>query len=183
MELKVDFTFDEKTYRHYMNGFLTVLHCHHYLCLTTKMAEDFSDLNGPGVLAETTEDTMRPLFDSYYKNDTIDIQEKLFVAAEYYAVMGLGRMTVKAGETGGEVQLLHSHVDKGWLNKWGPHDKPVNHFTRGYIAALFAAAFNKPQEHTPSLKPKALSPEIPAAISRSPPNKPIRRKNHDCYAR
>jgi len=35
-------------------------------------------------------------------------------------------------------------VDEGWLQKWGQHDKPVNHFTCGYVAAMFAAAFSRP---------------------------------------
>ena len=42
MDLDVKFTFDDKSYRHYMNGHESVLHCHHYMTLTTKMAEDFA---------------------------------------------------------------------------------------------------------------------------------------------
>ena len=29
--LKMKFTFDDKTYRHAMNGHESVLHCHHYM--------------------------------------------------------------------------------------------------------------------------------------------------------
>ncbi len=145
MALKVEHTFDENTYRHYLNGFLSVLHCHHYLCLTSRMAEDFDDIGGRRILQETAEDTIRPLFDDYLeKNGITRIEERLMVCAEYYSVMGLGRMKLKAAELGGQVQLLRSHLDEGWINKWGKHDKHVNFFTCGFIAAIFAAGFKKP---------------------------------------
>ncbi len=145
MAIKVDFTFDETNYRHYMNGFLTVLHCHHYLCLTTKMAEDFNDIGGRKVLMESAEDSIRPLLDDYFnRNNVLNIEEKLMVGAEYYAVMGLGKMKIKAGQQGGEVQLAKSHIDEGWLNKWGTHEAHINHFTCGFVASIFAAAFEKP---------------------------------------
>ena len=145
MALKVDFTFNEKTYRHYMNGFLSVLHCHHYLCLTTKLARDFDDLGGTRILEEVAEDTMRLLFDDYIlKNGVDSFKEKILVGIEYYAVMGLGRMKVTANEQGGKVQLVRSHVDQGWLTKWGISEAHINHFSCGYIAAMFAAATDKP---------------------------------------
>ncbi len=145
MALKVDFTFDDKTYRHYMNGFLSVLHCHHYLCLTTKLALDFDDLGGTRILEEVAEDTMRPLFDDYiHKNSVDSFKERILVGIEYYAVMGLGKMKVTANEQGGKVQLVRSHVDQGWLTKWGKSKAHINHFSRGYIAAMFAAAVDKP---------------------------------------
>ncbi len=97
MALNVDFTFDKETYRHYMNGFLSVLHCHHYLCLTTKMAEDFDDLGGITILRETAEETIKPLFDDYIrKNNLTELEDRLAVGVEYYSVMGLGKMRVSA---------------------------------------------------------------------------------------
>ena len=145
MALNVDMAFDNKTYRHYMNGFLSVLHCHHYLCLTTKVAEDFDDIGGITILKEVAEDSVRPLFDNYIeKNGLTDFKDKLMVGIEYYSVMGLGKMKVKANEMEGEVQLVRSHVDKGWMKKWGKNDSAVNYFTCGYISAMFAAASGKP---------------------------------------
>jgi hypothetical protein len=145
MALNLEFTFDEKTYRHYLNGIMTVLHCHHYLCLTSKMAEDFADLEGPRILRETAEDTISPFFQRYYQqNEITKIEEKLLVGAEYYSVMGMGKMQIQASTTGGAVRLSRSHVDQGWIKKWGKHDKHINHFTCGFIAAIFAAAFSKP---------------------------------------
>ena len=54
MTLELKHTFDEKNYRHFLNGFNIVLHCHHYMSLTTKLAGDFDDIGGTRILAETT---------------------------------------------------------------------------------------------------------------------------------
>ncbi len=145
MALKVDFAFDDKTYRHTMNGHETVLHCHHYMTLTTKLAEKWAEFGGIDVLREVAEDSMRPLFDDYIqKHQVASADERLEVGREYYSVMGMGRLEVTGDENGGEVRLGHSHVDEGWIKKWGRHDQAVNHFTCGYAAAMFAAAFDKP---------------------------------------
>jgi len=145
MDFKMDFTFDEKNYRHYMNGVMSVLHCHHYLCLTTQLARDFDDIGGIRILEETAEDTTRPLFDDYIEKNGIEsFADRMMVGMKYYSTMGLGRMKVAASKSGGDVQLLRSHVDKGWLTKWGKAESHVNHFTCGYIAAMFAAAVQKP---------------------------------------
>jgi hypothetical protein len=145
MQLEMNHTFDEETYRHFVNGQNVVLHCHHYMALMTKMAEDFADVGADQVLCESTEDTIRPVLDSYFADhDVTSPQERLAIGAEYYAFTGMGLMEVTGTEAAGEVKLAHSHVDEGWVKKWGEHDKPINHFTRGFVAAVFAAAFSQP---------------------------------------
>jgi predicted hydrocarbon binding protein len=145
MELKVDFSFDDRTYRHYMNGFLSVLHCHHYLCLTTKMAIEYNGIGGLKILQESIEDAVRPMFEKYFEENGVQpADSRLEVGSKYYGVMGLGQMSVSGSAQGGEVTLSKSHIDQGWLKKWGSADKPVNYFTCGYISAMFGAAFEKP---------------------------------------
>jgi hypothetical protein len=145
MSLKTKHTFDEETYRHSINGHEFVLHCHHYMTLTTKLAEDFADLGAVQVLREATEDSIRPVLDSYFSEYGVTSPtERLAIGAEYYAFMGLGLMEVSGAAGAGRVRLKHSHVDEGWVKKWGNHSKPINHFTCGFVAALFAAAFSKP---------------------------------------
>lgn len=145
MALDVKHTFDEDTYRHSLNGHQFVLHCHHYMSLTTKMAEDFADLGGPRVLREVAEDSVRPVLDDYFKTkDLAGSEERLEAGAEWFSFMGMGQMSASGGADGGEVKVPHSHVDEGWVKKFGKHDRPINHFTCGYAAALFGAAFDKP---------------------------------------
>ncbi len=145
MSMKLDFTLDNQTFRHYLNGHAVVMHSHHYLALITKMVDEMSDLGGPQILADTVEETMREIFDDYIKNNNLTSpQDRCNVGREYFSVFGLGKMIISGNENGGEVRLSHSHIDEGWKRKWGNSDKPLNYFTRGYIAAMFGSAFNRP---------------------------------------
>jgi hypothetical protein len=145
MAIELKYTFDSDSYRHFLNGHEMVLHCHHYMTLTAKMAEDFADIGGPAVMQEVAEETIRPVLDSYVKEHGIsEAEQRLVVGKEYYAVMGLGLMEVTGSAEGGEVRLPHSHFDEGWIKKWGKRDTPANYFTRGYVAAMFAVAFDRP---------------------------------------
>lgn len=145
MSLKLDFSLDNETYRHFLNGFPVVMHSHHYLALITKLAEELADVDGAQLLRDVVEDTMRKIFDDYIvANGLTSPMDKCNVGREYYSVFGLGKLVVTGSESGGEVRLLRSHIDEGWVMKWGNSPQPVNHFTCGYIAAVFAAAFNKP---------------------------------------
>lgn len=145
MSLRIDFTINPETNRQYLNGHPVVMHSHHYLALITKMAEDLADIGGTEILQDVVEETMRAMFDDYIqKNGLTTAQDKCNVGREYYSVFGLGKMLITGDELGGEVRLVRSHLDEGWVMKWGVTDRPVNYFTRGYIAAMFGAAFGKP---------------------------------------
>lgn len=146
-ELVLDHRFDPMSCRHYVNGQVSVLHCHHYAALYTQLAMDCSMLDAKQLLADSAEDAYYEVLTSYYrKHDIADLQDRLTIAEQYYAASGLGQMRVMcAGGDAGEVELTHSHVDEGWLKKWGPSDKPVNYITAGFIAGLFAAAFDLPR--------------------------------------
>jgi hypothetical protein len=120
-----------------------VVHCHHYTVLYTQLAFDAKETE---LLAETTEDTFYNLFNNYYHQ--CHIEDKILrmeLACQYYAKMGMGSMDIIClAEEGGEVKLLSSHVDSGWLTKWGQYDVPVNYIGVGYIAAMFAAVLGYP---------------------------------------
>jgi hypothetical protein len=145
MSLNLDFTLDNQTFRHYLNGRPVVMHSHHYLALITKLVQEMDDFGGPQILTESVEETMRAIFDDYIKNNNLSSpQDKCNVGREYFSVFGLGKMIVTGNENGGEVRLVRSHIDEGWVKKWGNSDKPINYFACGYIAAMFGAAFDKP---------------------------------------
>jgi hypothetical protein len=165
MQLELNHTFDESTFRHSLNGHVFVLHCHHYMSLTTKMAEDFADLGGPKVLREATEDSIRPVFDSYYKEHGVTSPaDRLEIGRQYYAAMGMGVMEIAGDTASATVTLKHCHVDEGWVKKWGTHDKPVNHFTCGYLAALFAAASGKPARSFQVVENASMVMGAPASV-------------------
>lgn len=145
MTIPVTFTFDGDKYRHYMDGHLLVLRGHNYLPLMAKEAIEFDYLGGIKIHVEEAEDAIRHILDdAIAKHGLTDPAERLAAGVTYYEQMWLGLMTVvKADAAGGEVTLKSSHVDEGWQRKFGKSVRPINFFTMGFVAAMFAAAFGK----------------------------------------
>lgn len=143
--VELEHEFDGKRCRHYLNGQLSVLHCHHYAALYTQLAMDAEFIDAKTILAQSAEDSFFATLSGYYQaHPELTLEEKLEVGCRYYATIGLGQMKVlSAGETSGQVVLEHSHVDEGWIKKWSKHNKAVNFITCGYIAALFATVYGK----------------------------------------
>jgi len=143
--LELNRKFDPKSCRHLNNGQVSVLHCHHYASLYSQLADDCGMLDAKKLLAEVAEDTVYQTLHDYYKaNDVTDIADRVAIAEQYYAAAGMGRMKILcAGPDSGEVELTSSHVDEGWIKKWGNRDKPVNFITSGYISGAFSAIFGK----------------------------------------
>ncbi len=144
-EIVIDHKFDPKTCRHTVNGICHALHCHHYASLYTQLAEDAGMLDGKKLLSEVAEDSFNEVLVKYYKDHEIsDITKRIFIAEQYYTITGLGKLKVKcAGTDSGEIELFYSHVDQGWIKKWGKRDKAVNFITQGYIAGMFSAIFDR----------------------------------------
>lgn len=140
--LVLDHIFDNQRKRHYLNGHLSVLHCHHYSSLYTQLALDSDETE---LLAQSSEESFYDLLVDYFdKYNLTSIEERIESACQYYAAVGLGKMQVNyLGNDSGEVELLASHVDSGWIKKWGKYDAPVNYIGAGYITAMFSAVFDE----------------------------------------
>jgi hypothetical protein len=137
--------YDHDRCRHVADGQTLVLHCHHFAILTTQLANDCALLDAKKLLAQCAEDAFYPVLANYYrKRDIRELRERVGVAERYYAEAGLGALRVKsAGQCFGEVELAYSHVDAGWLKRWGKADQPVNHIGCGYVTALFSALYDR----------------------------------------
>jgi hypothetical protein len=135
--VKYEHYFDPSTKRHHINGIQSVLHCHHYAALYTQLA---IDANETALLQECARNSFREVLKNYLaENPDVDIvAKKVDIACQYYALLGLGKMSViHLGEDSGEIELLSSHIDDGWKKKWGEYDRPINYISAGYIEALF----------------------------------------------
>jgi len=141
--LIVEHKFDTKTKRHYLNNTQTVFHCHHYTTLYTQLALDAGETV---LLQNVAEESFFDLISNYFETHNIEnLDEKVDIACEYYAALGLGDVKVRfLGEYSGEVISEHSHIEQGWLKKWGKYDKTVNYIGCGYVAAMFSAILDKP---------------------------------------
>lgn len=138
LQLKLDHTFDSEKMRHYMNGQVAVLHCHHYASLYTQLAIDAKET---ALLFSVSEDVFGDMLKKYFADNQVSsLSDRIDLACQHYAAMGLGKMSINYfGTDSGEVVLENSHVDQGWVKKWGRYDAPVNYITAGYIAGMFSA--------------------------------------------
>jgi hypothetical protein len=145
-ELKLDHKFDPVRSRHFLNGAVSVLHCHHFTTLYCQLADDAEIVDGKALLANAAEETFAPILRQYFQEHGIEaVDDRIAVAEQYYAAVGMGILKVASfGNTAGRVVLTSSHVDEGWKAKWGERDAPVNFITQGYVAALFAAVSGHP---------------------------------------
>lgn len=141
-ELLIERKFDPVRCRHTVNGETYVLHCHHYATLYTRLAEDCAMLDGKKLLREVAEDTVYKVLTDYYAAHGVEsLAERISIGEQYYVFTGFGQMRVVcAGPDAAEVDLIHSHMDAGWIKKWGKRDKPVNYITCGYVAGMLSAA-------------------------------------------
>ena len=139
-KMNINQTFEKKRMRHYMNGELSVLHCHHYSTLFSQLALDAKLLKGTTLLLEAAEESLIGPLEKYFaENKVASVEDKVAVAEDYFRVVGLGEVKISFGADGGSAEMLHAHVDDGWLKKWGKHDQPVNYIGQGYLAAAFSA--------------------------------------------
>ncbi len=143
--VKYDHCFVRNTKRHLINGIQSVLHCHHYTALYTQLALDAGETE---LLKACARESMRQVLDKYFSDNPqiASVQEKIEIACQYYALVGLGTMRVNfLGDFSGEVELLSSHTDDGWIKKWGVYDKPVNYISAGFIEAMFESVLKMPE--------------------------------------
>lgn len=158
-EFEIDHTFDPANNRHRLNGDCTVLHCHHYATLYTQLALDAVDFEGVKHLTETAEDVFYGVLEKYFTEKcVVDVAAKLELARQYWQASGMGVITFTGvGKYELTAEMDYSHIDEGWLKKWGGADQPVNFFTVGFVAAVAALANNKPVKSFKAVETKSIA--------------------------
>lgn len=143
LSAELDHKFDQKTNRHYVNNKVFVLHCHHYSTLYCQLALDAGETE---LLESVCEESFYESLKEYFvKKEITLVDERILIACQLYGAYGLGKMEVGfIGPNAGEVILHRSHVDEGWIKKWGKFDKSVNCIGVGYVRGMFSAILDKP---------------------------------------
>ncbi len=146
IEFEIDHVFDSNKNRHYMNGVCTVLHCHHYATLYTQLADTATLFKGKQLLTEAAEETFYEVLNNYYLQKQINtVETKIWIAEEYWQTVGMGLIHFTgAGKFTVFAEMDYSHLDEGWLKKWGSREKPVNFITSGFVAAVASLINDKP---------------------------------------
>lgn len=140
-----DQRFDPQKCLQYVNNETSVLHCHHYATLYTKLAIDSKHQGGPQLLFESMEEAAYLTLTKYFIVEKISsAEDRREIAEQYFGLMGLGHLALNLSSQGGSAVMKHSHVDEGWVKKWQKERFAVNYIGQGYIAAAFSAIKDKP---------------------------------------
>ncbi|MBK8013038.1 MAG: hypothetical protein IPK13_16995 [Deltaproteobacteria bacterium] len=143
VEFKATQHFQPEKARQYINDASSVFHCHHYATLITQLADDAKSFRGPELLAQAAEEfAFRELSKYFEKNGITEPRERIEVAESYCGFVGLGSIRLELHGAGGAAEMRHSHVDEGWVKKWGKRDNPVNYIGQGFIAGACEAVTN-----------------------------------------
>jgi len=142
-------SFDPIRKLQYVNSDPSVMHCHHYSAIFTKLAIDFDSNDGTRNMAEAMEEAVYlALKKVFIAGNVSTVAERTRMAEEYYRLTGLGSIKLhNTGTVGGTASLSRSHIDEGWVKKYGRSNVPVNHVTCGFVAGAFEVIHNKPLRH------------------------------------
>lgn len=148
LELVIEQKFDRRNCRHLLNGTVYVLHCHHFATLYSRLADDAEIFDGRALLRKGSEAAFLPeLVKAFAASSATPLEpaQRARLAEDYFRFVGLGLVHFESlGPVAATVRMDRSHVDEGWVKKWGPREKPVNFIGQGFLAAAMAAIFDAP---------------------------------------
>jgi len=139
-------SFDPIRKLQYINSDPSVMHCHHYSAIFTRLAIDFESHGGTKNMAEAMEEAVYLALRKVFIGEEIKaVHERIRMVEEYFRLTGLGEIKLHADSaTGGTATLSRSHIDEGWVKKYGNSKVPVNHVARGFLAGAFEVIHGKP---------------------------------------
>jgi hypothetical protein len=141
--LKVQYHFEPIKSRHYLNEVFSVFHCHHYTTLYTQLAEDSEFIDRKRILFDVAEENFFKVLKNYFEVNNIKwIEDKIAIAEQYWSFVGMGNLKILGvGEACSITEISHSHIDQGWIKKWGKSKKPINHITRGFFSSVWSLLY------------------------------------------
>lgn len=130
-----------------LSGQPVAMHCHHYNINLQKTVEDNLGSAGVHLLFQSAEgaghSSLQNLLAQYPQIKTL--KSKLEMAGILFQNCGLGVIHFKRIRPGGgHVVSPSSHHVTGWLAKHGKRDTPGCHFTRGWMAGVLEAIYERP---------------------------------------
>lgn len=138
--------FDEAEGRRYMGDCWTSIHSHHYMVLYTQLADDAVDFNGTYHLTKAAEETFFDVLSRRFKNQGVEtLAEKVALAEHYWSSVGMGQLKFEGvGKYAVTAEMTESHLDRGWIEKFGKSRKPINFIAQGFMAAASALFLGRP---------------------------------------
>jgi hypothetical protein len=137
-----NYKFDEQHNCLFVAGEAMVFHCHHYLTNLQRTILDADYIDSSkfliGSAADAVYNQMQNLCDGLNENESKQMAE------EMYKCFGYGLIDLSSmDENGCEIQTTKSFFSKTWHLKFGKSKKPVDYYTSGFLAAVYAVIYNK----------------------------------------
>lgn len=125
-----------------------VFHCHHYNVSLQRSIEDALGERGVSIQRRAACEAARRMLEPVFaKFPSEPLAARLARAATLFGTLGFGRADVSGVDAmGGVVSISPSHYAVGWIAKYGPSSRPIDHFATGFFrGALCAAAGHAPE--------------------------------------
>lgn len=137
------YKFDEQHNALDIGGEAMIFHCHHYINYLQRSILDAEYINSEPFLIGSAADAV------YHQLSTLcaglSVAEAKQLAQEVYKVFGYGLIDLSAMSADGVTLTTYkSFFSKTWVMKFGQAAKPVDYYTRGYLAAAYAVIYKVP---------------------------------------
>jgi hypothetical protein len=137
-----DYPFDEEHNYLEIGGEAMIFHCHHYIANLQRTILDAEYIDGSRFLIGSAADALFCQLSNLCSGLNIDESKKM--AEDIYKCFGYGLIDLSCmDENGCELKTTKSFFSKTWLMKFGESKKPVDYYTSGFLAAVYAVIYKK----------------------------------------
>lgn len=141
-----DYAFDVEHGALYIGDEAMVFHCHHYMNYLLRSILDADYIDSPRFIIGAAADAVYHQLTHLCRDK--DSTQSLQIAQEIYQNFGFGLLDLSSmNQQGIELQTTHSFFSKSWVMKFGPADRPIDFYTSGFLAAVYAYVYEIPLEH------------------------------------
>lgn len=119
-----------------------VFHCNHYNVSLQRALEDGLGERAVTIQRDAGAEAARGMLERIFASAPSEtFEQRVARAAAIFGMLGFGRADVtQLGPQGGTVRISPSHYGMGWLAKFGPSARPVDHFATGFFRGAVCAA-------------------------------------------
>ena len=136
------YAFDQEHNYLEIGGEAMIFHCHHYMINLQRTILDADYIESTLFLIGSAADALYSQLTNLCQGLSVEASKEM--AQDIYKTFGYGLIDLSGmDEKGGEFTTTHSFFSKTWALKYGKSEKPVDYYTAGFLAAVYAVIFHK----------------------------------------
>ncbi|MEA3521744.1 MAG: hypothetical protein U9R50_02085 [Campylobacterota bacterium] len=136
------YKYDEKHNYLEIGGEAMIFHCHHYIINLQRTILDAEYIDSRKFLIGSAADALYYQLSNLCEGLSVDDSKQM--AEDIYKAFGYGLIDLSAmNENGIELTSLKSFFSKTWQMKFAQSQKPVDYYTTGFLAAVYAVIYKK----------------------------------------